>query len=76
MFSDIDDLSRFNQALLLEATETYQIEKLRKEIEKERQERAEADKRNFRRSIMAGTISSVLATLIINALIFLSRCIL
>lgn len=77
MFSDIDDLSRFNQTLLLEATETYQIEKLRKdlksEIEKERQERVEADKRNFRRSIKAAIFTGATSAVIAEALITLLK---
>lgn len=48
-------------------------ESIKNEIEKERQERIEADKRNLRRSIFAGTVSGVLSTLIVNVLIFLSK---
>ena len=51
-------------------------ESIKVEIEKERQERIEADKRYMRRAILAGTLSGVLSTITINALAVLLKFVL
>lgn len=51
-------------------------ESIKVEIEKERRERIEADKRYMRRAILAGTLSGVLSTITINALAVLLKFVL
>lgn len=51
-------------------------ESIKSEIEKERQERIEADKRYMKRAIFAGTLSGVLSAIIINALAALLKFVL
>ena len=43
-------------------------ESIKIDIEKERQERIEADKRYMKRAVFAGTLSGILSAIIINVL--------